>query len=39
VTEGEETGHEDLEEDEGPDESAERDEPRFAVGFVWLEID
>lgn len=38
VTEGEETGHEDLEEDEGPDESTERDEPGFAVGLVGLEV-
>lgn len=38
MSKGEETGHEYLEKDQGPDKSAESDEPGFAVGFVWLEV-
>jgi hypothetical protein len=35
----EDTRHEQLEGDEGPEETVEGDSPGLAVGFVWLEVD
>ncbi len=38
-SEGEETGHEELEYNETPKETGEGDSPCFAVGFVRFEVD
>jgi hypothetical protein len=39
VREREEARHEELEQYQSPYEPAKGDEPCFAVGFVWLEVD
>jgi hypothetical protein len=35
----ENTRHEELENDQSPEESVECDSPCFPIGFVWLEVD
>lgn len=39
LSRGEEAGHEDLEEDDAPDESGESCRPGVSGGFVWVDKD
>jgi len=39
LLQGKDTRHEELEDDQGPEESVECDTPCFTIRFVWLEVD